>query len=1194
MRLTKLELHGFKSFARKTQLDFDSGITAVIGPNGSGKSNIADAVRWVLGEQSAKALRGTRMEDVIFSGTQARKAQAFCEVTLTFDNTDGTLPLEFNEVTVTRRVYRSGESEYLLNRNACRLKDIHELFRDTGIGKEGYSIIGQGRVEEILSNKSGDRRIALEEAAGVMRYRVRKEEAVRKLENTRKNLERLGDILQELDAQREPLFEQAESARAYLVLRDELKDLELNVFMHQYDRARERMEGAAAAIAQLNEEAALQVETERAIAEDNLLKEAELREIERSAAEIQSMLLDELSGMEGHSSEAKVLYERRENLQREYARQKEERAENEAKVLALQAQISELAGTGEAGRGALEKMDEELAGVQADMARKQEEIQEVETLLEEQKNSIIASLNRLSDAKSQLSRMEAMTLALNERLHALENERADIQAESAALDKERETADEAWREEAAQYDALLADKEEKAKQLQEARQAHVQVEQTLRELERDINTGRSRLHVLEEMSRAHEGYYASVRNVLRDCDRDISLRQCVLGVVAELIQVPQNIETALEMSLGSALQNIVTPTPEHANRVIQHLRERQYGRATLLPVSAMRARVLSAEERAFLQMPGCVGVASELVKFDPKYQSVVDNLLGRTVIVETLEAGIAMNKRAKAAFRIASLNGDIIHPGGSMTGGSVQKREYSILGREREIKQLQKDLKAAEERIAGGQEEIQAAAELALSCEEALQAAEAQLHVKDIAHARHKEKMDLLDRDIQISRDKQTKNELERTQIQDNLSDIQKERAGIEALQSGIEEGSAATQEDVLASQAKLAALRAQSEEINASLTELQVRRMAMQKEEDAAENEKKRLQRELDTAQRAIENAAAASEKQEAQEKELSLRIAELHASIGTEQAQVDTHKEQQQALEEERRQRADALSQSRARRDEINAQLRSLEERKHKQELALSRSEMEFSSMQERILNDYGLTYETALPLRRQPFGVTAAHVRIDELRTSIRELGNINVNAVEDYDVLSERCDNLHLQCDDLYKAESDLNTLIAELTEKMEKQFMSQFALVQANFTEVFAQLFDGGHAELRLSDSKDPLNCEIEIIAQPPGKKLQLLTLLSGGERALTAIALLFAMLKLKPTVFCILDEIESSLDEVNVTRFANYLRNYARDTQFILITHRKGSMEVCNTLYGVAMEEKGVSRLVSARFQEDASEEDAS
>ncbi|MDL2257723.1 chromosome segregation protein SMC [Eubacteriales bacterium OttesenSCG-928-K08] len=1186
MRLTKLELNGFKSFARKTELTFGEGITAVIGPNGSGKSNIADAVRWVLGEQSAKALRGAKMEDVIFNGTQERRPQAFCEVMLTFDNSDGALPIEFMEVMITRRVYRSGESEYQINNNNCRLKDIHELFRDTGIGKEGYSIIGQGRVEEILSNKSGDRRTALEEAAGVMRYRARKEEAMRKLEHTKKNLERLEDILNELDAQCEPLYEQAEKAKEYLTLRDELKDLDINVFVHQYERIKERLEGASAAIVELQAQSASALDTEQALSRDCSAQEEELRAIEQSASELQTMLLKELSCMEAHAGEVSVLKERRENLAREKQRLTDERAQNEELCAQLREELGRLSGSGQDEKDLLKKLDEQIEEDEQKTQRLQKEIQAQDELVEEQKAGIIESLNRLSDAKAQLSRTEAMVAALNQRMGVLSGELQSATAERDGLLNEQNQAVLSWQKQAKDYEKAQHEKQAAQERVLEAKRISENTQAELHTAEQALSTMRSRSNVLEEMARAHEGYYASVRNVLRDCGRDVELRRCVLGVVAELVKVPRQYETAIEMSLGSALQNIVTPTPEHASRVIRYLRDKQYGRATLLPVSAMRPRVLNAQEREFLRMPGCAGLASELVEFDPQYKNVVENLLGRTVIVDTLETGVEMNKRAHAAFRIATIKGDIIHPGGSMTGGSIQKREFSLLGREREINELRLRMAKAQEDMLKKQRDIEAAANNVKIMEQVLEGIDKSLHAQDIDSARHKEKLDLIERDIEQNAQKTGRLELERGQIEDNLADIIKERQGIETLQSGIEKGSAATQDDVRISQAKLGELRLQSETLNQELTSKKVRRMAMQKEEDALLQEQKRLQRELEQKQQLAQDAASNIKRAQAQSDELIKSIETLAAQVGDEQAQVDTHKEQQQALEEERQRRAATLSETRQRKEELGTQLRSLEERRHKQELAFSRAELEFAAMQERISEDYGLTYAEALPLRRVPFAVTSAHVRIDELRTEIRELGDINVNAVEDYRALNERCQMMRAQCGDLHKAQEDLLTLIDELTGQMEKQFLSQFEIIQQNFSAVFEQLFEGGHAQLRLSDPKNPLSCDIDIIAQPPGKRLQLLTLLSGGERALTAIALLFAMLKLKPTVFCILDEIESSLDEVNVARFANYLKNYSEETQFILITHRKGSMEVCNTLYGVAMEEKGVSRLVSARLQD--------
>jgi chromosome segregation protein len=1184
LRLTKLELHGFKSFAKKTQMVFDSGITAVIGPNGSGKSNIADAVRWVLGEQSAKALRGAKMEDVIFGGTQERKAQAYCEVLLTFDNIDGTLPVDFNEVTVGRRVYRSGESEYELNRNNCRLKDIQEIFRDTGIGKEGYSIIGQGRVEEILSNRSNERRAALEEAAGVMKYRVRKEEAVRRLDHTRKNLERLMDILDELELRREPLREQSKTARIYLQLRDELRHLDINVFLFQYERTKERMKNTEAAIAQLKSEGGAQEETERALAADCAAQEGQVREIEKAAAALQNLLLEEMSAMEAHAGEVSVLVERKEHLGKEYERLQQALLTNKIRRDEIRAQLDTLSGAD--SREMLKAMEEDVLKEEAKLQERQQQIERQEQLIEQQKNSIIEQLNRLSDAKSQLSRMEAMTAALNQRLETLDSEFAAITAEREGLNEELAAAQKEYDAEEQKRNALLARCEDAQQRMRQAAEERREAEHKHRELEQKVENMRSRVSVLEEMARAHEGYYASVRNVMRDSARNMELRQCVLGVVAELIQVPEKFETALEMSLGSALQNIVTPTPQHAKRVIEHLRRHQYGRATLLPVSAMRPRLLSGQERACLNEHGCIGVAAEMVGFKEEYRAVVENLLGRTVICETLEAGIALNKRANAAFRIATLQGDIIHPGGSMTGGSVQKREFSLLGRERETKQLLQSTKEHELLMQQFAQKKWAAQQNETACGELVAQAQARIHAFNIDNVRNKEKLELILRDIQINEQKRQRAQTEQGQISDNLDDIATDRQEIVSVQSGIEAGSATTKDDVLSSQAQLNAMRAAHDKANAALTERKVRRMALLKEEDAIENEKKRLTRELEQLEQSIYNDMEQCKINHQQKESLSDEITSLREDVNGKQSLIDRHKEQHTAMEEERQKLAQTLGDIRGEREALIVGMRELNDKMHRQDLLYNRAELEFQNMQERILEEYELTYETALPLRAEQFGVTAAHVRIDELRAAIRELGNINVNAVDDYQALNERYEQLQLQCDDLNKAERDLQTLIGELTATMEAQFSEQFRRIQQNFSIVFEQLFGGGRAELRLADVGDALNCDIDIIAQPPGKKLQLLSLLSGGERALTAIALLFAILKLKPTVFCILDEIESSLDEVNVTRFANYLRAYAEDTQFILITHRKGSMEVCNTLYGVAMEEKGVSKIVSARLQD--------
>ncbi len=1160
-------------------------MTAIVGPNGSGKSNIADAVRWVLGEQSARALRGAKMEDVIFNGTEQKKPLAYCEVSLTFDNADGKLNTDFTEVTVTRRVYRSGESEYLLNRTACRLKDIGEVFRDTGIGKEGYSIIGQGRVEEILSNKSSERRNAFEEAAGVMKYRVRKEEAERKLENTKKNLQRLSDILEELASQVGPLEEQSAAAREYLRLRDELKEIEINVFLYQYDKLNERLAGLADTLAQLSGEIEKNAALEGSLGADCAAEEERERALSGAISELQNELLALSSGVEAKAGESRVFQERMENLVKERERLQTRIAESEArkKELAesLAARESELSGN--AGKQAAER--ESFEAQSARLAEMAAEIEEKEALLERQKREMIEAMNRISDAKSMLSRYEAIRGTLEERLRAIDGEEAGLHEKAGKLDAEYAEAEKQFNavraaraECEAQRAAAIAAVNETNERLRAAREA-------VRAMEQQSEAGKSRLKVLEEMKRAHEGYYASVRNVLRDSARDLELKKRIEGVVAELIRVPKEYETAVEMALGAALQNIVTPTEQDAKYVIEYLRRKEYGRATLLPISAMRARTLDAAEREACRVDGFLGVGSELVGYDGKYRGVFENLLGRTVIVRDLDAGIAINKRARGAFRIATVKGDIINPGGSMTGGSVQKREFSLIGREREIEELKKRMAALAEGLTARAAEAEAAEASLGGANAAVEAAAETLHKKDVELATQKEKLDIIRKYVDEAHEELEEAALERAQIRDNIENIDEQRRAAEADREGLEEGNFATQEDIKKTQEALAALRAEHAAENERATERRVALMALEKEQAAAENERTRMQRELAGLAASVEADQRAAEAALAKFAQMQHELAAIDVDISAERKEVDEHTERLHAMENERAKHLQALDELRARRETIAAELGDMRERRHRAELNQSRAQMELQTMQDRIWEEYELTYENAQPFRRQ-IAITASHVRADELKKAIRALGDVNVSAIEDYKNVKERYEGLSAQCSDLAQAEADLQQLIAELVSTMEAEFRRQFERIGENFATTFTELFGGGKAELILSDKNDILNCDIDIIAQPPGKKLQLLSLLSGGERALTAIALLFAMLKLKPTAFCILDEIETSLDEVNVSNFAEYVKRYSEDTQFILITHRKGSMEVCNALYGVAMEERGISKIVSARFNE--------
>lgn len=1184
MRLTKLEISGFKSFAKKTELVFDGGITAVIGPNGSGKSNIADAVRWVLGEQSAKALRGTRMEDVIFNGTQQRKAQAYCEVTLTFENSDGKLNIPFTEVAVTRRVYRNGDSEYCLNRSACRLRDIVDLFHDTGIGKDGYSIIGQGKVDDILSNKSNERRAALEEAAGVMRYRVRKEEAERKLEHTEKNLERIEDILQELGARLQPLEEQSATARTFLKLRDELRDLEINLFLYQFDRNRERLVSLEDTLRQLSEEEEQNEALAGALQAEGVALEQQISELDSALTQQQNLLLTMLSGVEAHVGECNLLIERRENANAEIARLQAERAQLAGRAAELSATLNGMA-VDSAGEMAMRQLESDISASDAALAAQDAALAASESALEAAKNAIMEAMNRLADAKSGLSRFDAMAAAISERIVSIERQRTDESGANSALDAEYVEAQAELAETTKERDRILV-------QMNEAQQNRISLEKKHADavaeqhgLEQETGSVRSRLRVLMEMAKSREGYYASIKSLMGDAARDTRLASSVVGVVAELIRVPKQFETAITMALGSALQNIVTPTAEDAKYVIEYLRQKDYGRATLLPIALLRSNPVGAREQQVLRTDDCFGLASELIECDERMRPVVDYLLGRTAIVQDLAAGIALKKRSGGAFHIATLEGDIISTGGSMSGGSKQKRAFSLLGREREIQELQEMLDQKEKRL----EELTGACEAIrkelLLADMQTDAFRAQLHETELLLTRQGEKVDIIARDRDKGGEQAERLAQELSQLADNLADIQREREAATVLQRDIESGNAASREGVQRAQAALAAQRAEREEASRRLTEQKVRLMAVQKEQDAALTECKRLTAERDAALSTIEQRDAAIARSQEQLAVVEARLAEMQTSVQQEQQCAGIQKDTQKGLEEERAARAESLSQLRQRREEALRSLRDLSERKHRQELLKSRSEMELATMQDRIWEEYELTYENALPFKRE-IAIGASTARVNAIKVEIRELGDINLGAIEDYRTVSERHESLSGQCADLRQAQADLETLITELTATMQAEFERQFNVIQQNFGEVFAELFGGGHAELRLADKSDVLGCDIDIIAQPPGKKLQLLSLLSGGERALTAIALLFAMLRLKAPAFCVLDEIESSLDEVNVSRFAEFLKSYSNETQFILITHRKGSMEVCNTLYGVSMEERGVSKIVSAKFGE--------
>ncbi len=1192
MQLTKIEINGFKSFAKKQELSFPMGITAIVGPNGCGKSNIADAFRFVLGEQSAKALRGKKVEDFIFGGTQKRRALSFCEVSLDFDNSDGKLLTPYSDVCITRRAFRSGESEYLINKASCRLKDIHELFRDTGIGKDGYSIIGQGKVADILSDKGTDRRTAFEEAAGVMKYRSRKDEAEKKLQSTQKNIVRLDDILSELEQRIEPLRTQSEKALSYFKLREELRDIDVNLFIYQYERSNERVVQLTDNIGQLTESIKESELTEKTIAGALTEDEENERRLSTAISEASQRLLSTTTEVESRAGEEKVLCERIASLEKESERLTASIADSDEKCSKLCLNAEQIrASAAEAARIA-STVGEELSAAEEKLSACNAAIEAKEDELEHNKQSMMDAMNKLSDAKSRVSRLDEMKKSLLRRIDTIAAESEEVNQEGAKLEQEQHEYKSNLALINIEHDKHSSKRDAAINTVNKVNQELFANKQNERHLENERESLLSRQKVLTDLQSAHEGYYSSVKDLLRDADRDRSIGSIIEGVVAELITVPKEYESAIEMALGSALQNVIVPTEQDAKQVIEYLRKKNYGRATMLPISAMRSRTLPAEERSYTNVEGCYGVASDLVSFSPRYRGVIENLLGRVVIVRDIDVGIAINRNAHSSFRIATLKGDILNQGGSMTGGSMQKREFSLLGRGRELDELSSKIDSVKSSLA---DITTSTAKLTTKLEDAsgvVDEISSVLRKLELQRASYVEKSDIVVKYIDKNHSHIERLSTELSQINDNIADIDAQINEASAMEHGLDTGSVSSGKDIRRIQSELHDMRDEYSRLNETFTALKVKQMANTKESAALENELSRVLKEA-AAYRA-EKAASASKRIEAENEmnSLSIKRTGMTDSIGADRHVVDMMTDEVRRLEAERAEKLKHIDEQRLRRDNCTAELDDMRERRHRAELTLSRLQIELDTLSQRIWNDYELTYENTVAFRR-PIAVNVSHLRMDELRTEIRGLGEVNTASIEDYRNVTERHAELDRQLNDLKQAEADLTEIIKRLTSTMQREFAEQFKLIRENFEQTFSELFLGGKAELRLSDPDDILNCDIEIIAQPPGKKLQLLSLLSGGEQALTAIALLFAILKLKPTAFCILDEIDTSLDEANVDNFAEYLREYSKDTQFIVITHRKGCMAVCNSIYGVSMEEKGVSMLVSARFNDDDAAETA-
>lgn len=1181
MILKALEMQGFKSFPDKTVLEFNKGITAVVGPNGSGKSNISDAVRWVLGEQSTKTLRGSKMEDVIFSGTDVRKAKGFAEVTLRLDNTDRSLNKDSDEVSVTRRYYRSGDSEYLVNGESARLRDVNELFMDTGLGRDGYSIVGQGKIADMVSPKASERRDMLEEAAGISHFRYRRGDAIKRLAQAEENLVRLRDILSELESRVGPLKAQSEKAQKFIVLAGERKNLEIGIWLNTIDKTGEKMRDQEHKI-EIAEASHKEAQDELSKIGEMIDKAADgtrdinikLEEIRNSASGFEEKLSDIDSQIK--VAENSILHnnETIERINRDKA------AENETEQN-IDAAVS-------AARECIQKAEEQIA----DATRQMDE-------LSKQEETYRLSSSEFSDRAAALSgEISALSVRLADCRVTAETANSsieEIRSRISAIDESMGTRKD-------DYDALLKRKADAEAELEEIQDEIVSVKNaidgyTLRfenrgkkadsvklaidEKQRELHKGQDRVRLLEDLEKNMEGYFGAVKAVMKESGRG-ALRG-IYGPVSQLITVKDKYSAAIETALGAAVQNIVVDNETDAKRAMGFLKEHRAGRATFLPITAIKGRVLS--EQGLDDQYGFVSIASDLVSYDNKYSEIIRWLLGRTAVAEDIDSAIAIAKKYSYRFRIVTLDGQVINAGGSMTGGS-RVQNAGILSRGNEIERLKGSLASMQKELDGMLSDYKLLSEDASAAKAELEGAEGDL-------LRAKEENIRREGELKLASDKLTSVSSGVKELLEEKETLEKRiesvSSGAEAARSQIDE----LKETLENKEKELESITGDSktlqknrEEVASKAAEIRLRIVSLQKDVEANTDEITRLKNrktghldrlsELDGEIREIEEK---NDELRALTERLSADEKALKANHGDAQNQINELISQRDELE---KQANDLRLHERAKseeRERLSGDIARLEERK----IAMRN---EYDNLTSKLYDEYQLTRREAAALEIEIDDYSLAAKRLAELKSQIRALGSVNVSAIEEYKEVSERYEFLSGQISDVETSRAELNKMIDDLTGKMAEQFREQFNRINSCFGQTFIELFGGGKAELRLEDERDVLGSDIEIKVQPPGKNVQNINLLSGGEKGLSAIALLFAILKVTPAPFCIFDEVEAALDDVNVSRYAQYVRRMTKNTQFILITHRRGTMEEADVLYGVTMQEKGVSKLLELKTAE--------
>ena len=1179
MYLKSIEVQGFKSFANKIDFQFHNGITGIVGPNGSGKSNVADAVRWVLGEQRIKQLRGSSMQDVIFSGTENRKPLSYAYVAITLDNSDHQLAIDFDEVTVARRIYRSGESEYLINGSICRLKDVNELFYDTGIGKEGYSIIGQGQIDKILSGKPEDRRELFDEAAGIVKFKRRKVAAQAKLENEQQNLVRVTDILTELEKQLAPLERQSEVAKVYLRKKEELKTLDINVFLLEHNRLQQQLEAIVEKLNNARTEYDDTNEKYRNIKEEYERIQSQIEQLETAIEEARNAVTTADLTRGKLEGEINVLKERINS-----AKGSESHLMN--RKAALEEDISEKEKAKAGFLSEKEEIDTELDSLLRTAGEKQKALEEIQNqiaelnaMIEAGKNTIIANLNQRAVIKSKLGRFDTMLEQIGFRKAELQARLLRAKSDEAAREEDIRKLEE---EHAAACEAVRLLNEQEAEgnlKLGEIREDLTKKDALLRERQAAYHQEKSKLEALSNLTERYEGYGGSVKRVMEQKDS----HKGIIGVIADIIQAEKKYETAIETALGGNIQNIVTDNEETAKKMIQFLKDNRYGRATFLPLTSIQ-KPQEFKNPESLKEPGVLGMADELVQIDEKYRNVARAMLGRILVVDTVDHAIRIAKKYDYGIRMVTLEGELLVPGGAISGGAF-KNNSNLLGRRREIEELEKKVKELLSSIDQMNREIDKTKSERNQLRMALENLKMDLQRKSIEQNTLRLSLEQAKERMEEETETFSSLKQEEKEIEDQIFQIKNEK---EAVQRDLETSEGSEQkitDSIAAAQKELEGLRRAESEASSLVSEWELKVQKMRQVYGFKQDNVNRIEEEIARSNSELAEILEALQSNSQDIEDKLHNITEIEKTI---EASFVCQTESEKTLKDSQVRREELVSRQKNffdRREELAERISALDKEVYRLTAQKEKAEESIDAQINYMWSEYEITLSDASTLRDESMNdLGSMKKQIYTVKDEIKKLGPVNVNAIEDYKNLIERYTFLKTQHDDLVEAERSLLQIISELDASMRKQFTEKFAEINREFDKVFKELFGGGKGTLELLEDEDILEAGVRIIAQPPGKKLQNMMQLSGGEKALTAISLLFAIQNLKPSPFCLLDEIEAALDDSNVGRFAKYLHKLTKNTQFIVITHRRGTMEQVDRLYGITMQEKGVSKLVSVNL----------